>query len=58
MEATLRLEPGSHAALPDSTTWHVLPRSWYIRFNTEADRQKEIELSNLPATFTIYENEP
>ena len=22
------------------------------------DRQKEIELSNLPATFTIYENEP
>lgn len=34
-----------------------LPPSWYIKYNTDADRQKEIELSSLPATFSIYEEE-
>ena len=34
-----------------------LPPSWYIKYNTDADRQKEIELSSLPATFSIYEED-
>lgn len=34
-----------------------LPPSWYIKYNTDADRQKEIELSSLPAVFSIYEGD-
>ena len=34
-----------------------LPPSWYIKYNTDADRQKEIELSSLPAVFSIYEDD-
>ena len=34
-----------------------LPPSWYIKYNTDADRQKEIELSSLPAVFSIYEED-
>ena len=34
-----------------------LPPSWYIKYNTDADRQKEIELSALPAVFSIYEDD-
>lgn len=37
--------------------WTDLPPSWYIKYNTDADRQKEIELSSLPAVFSIYEDD-
>jgi hypothetical protein len=57
MEATLKLSP-CHEKASDSTLWLELPTSWYIRFNSDADRQREIELSNLPSSFTIYEDEP
>ena len=64
MEATLTLNPPpSTINNPPSTinnppsTWTDLPPSWYIKYNTDADRQKEIELSSLPATFSIYEED-
>lgn len=56
MEATLTLAPSKEES-PDREGWLSLPPSWYIRFNTDADRQREMELSNLPATFTLYEEE-
>ncbi len=56
MEATLLLTPAV-AAPTDSTLWMELPPSWYIAYMTDADRRKEIELSNLPARFTLYDNE-
>ena len=57
MEATLTLRP--HGKEPtDGNQWLELPESWYISFHSDAERQQEIELSNLPATFTIFENEP
>ncbi|MCR4602951.1 MAG: hypothetical protein K5683_05400 [Prevotella sp.] len=57
MEATLRLSTCSESP-SGYDQWLELPASWYIRFNTDDDRQKEILLSNLPATFSIFENEP
>ncbi len=73
MEATLKTSPypsegGELAAHGDSVRHSpplgelegglvVLPPSWYIKYNTDADRQKEIELSSLPATFSIYEED-
>ena len=57
MEATLTMRPTDEEP-DDYDQWLELPTSWYIRLNSEAARQKEIDLSNLPATFTIFENEP
>ena len=73
MEATLKTSPypsegGELAAHGDSVRHSpplgelegglvTLPPSWYIKYNTDADRQKEIELSSLPATFSIYEED-
>ena len=71
MEATLSLAPLSSpegdtnvissietaSGAVGGASWVSLPPSWYIKYNTEADRQKEIELSSLPATFSIYEGE-
>jgi hypothetical protein len=34
----------------------MLPPSWYIKYNTNADRQREVELANLPASFMIIED--
>lgn len=56
MEATLRLMPCEDAP-SDHEQWIELPTSWYIRLNSDADRQKEIELSNLPSTFTIFDEQ-
>ena len=62
MEATMTLTPlnpqpsslnTKHSTL--NNTWHQLPPSWYVAFNTDSDRQLEVKLSNLPATFSIYE---
>lgn len=55
MEATLKLTSCAED-LSEQTSWKELPPSWYIKYNTDADRQKEIELSNLPAMFTLYED--
>jgi len=38
--------------------WTELPPSWYVTFNSEADRQLEVQLSNLPATFSIFDEQP
>ena len=53
MEATLTLSPAV-TAVPDSAQWHELPPSWYVTFNSDSGRQREVQLSNLPATFTIF----
>ena len=63
MEATLTLAPtGITNEAPsealEEASWLELPTSWYVRLNSESEHQKEIELSNLPATFTIFDNEP
>lgn len=55
MEATLTLSPLASHLSP--LHWTDLPPSWYIKYNTDADRKKEIELSALPAVFSIYEEE-
>jgi len=55
MEATLELSPRPAHFSP--LTWEDLPPSWYLRLGTEAERQRDVELSNLPATFEIYEEE-
>ena len=39
---------------PESALWHEMPPSWYVAFNSDADRQREVELSNLPAMFSIF----
>ena len=57
MEATLTLRP-TDEEVSDYDQWLELPASWYITFHSEADRRQEIVLSNLPATFAIFENEP
>jgi hypothetical protein len=58
MEATLTLSPLTPNFSPLTPDWTDLPPSWYISFHSDAERQQEIALSNLPATFTIFENEP
>lgn len=58
MEATLSIGPRSGSATPADTVWHWLCPSWYIKYNTENERRQEIELSNLPATFKCYADEP
>lgn len=58
MEATLTLSPCDDEPADYEGQWRELPPSWYIAFNSDADRQREVELSNLPATFTIYNDEP
>ena len=35
--------------------WEDLPGSWYIRLSSDAAQRRDVYLSNLPATFTIFE---
>lgn len=35
--------------------WEELPPSWYIRLSSDSERRREIELSGMEATFTLYE---
>lgn len=70
MEATMTLTPSPstfRSALPlgtaknpppSTSTWHELPPSWYVAFNSDSERQREVLLSNLPATFSIYDDTP
>ena len=56
MEATLTLQPST--VIPSPSALHDLPPSWYIAFHSDSEREQEIALSSLPASFTIFENEP
>jgi len=67
MEATMTLTPSPSTfnpppstfnPPPSTTTWHELPPSWYVAFNSDSERQREVQLSNLPATFSIYDGQP
>jgi hypothetical protein len=58
MEATMTLSPSTLPLPPSTITWRQLPPSWYVTFNSEADRQLEVQLSNLPATFSIFDEQP
>jgi len=67
MEATLTLTPAPESeknqgteAAPDSllaashSDFILLPPSWYLRLSSDADRERDIRLSSLPATFTLF----
>ena len=56
MEATLNLSPCEAPTAP-TDQWIELPSTWYIKINTEKDRQRVIQLSNLPATFNLFDDE-
>ncbi len=53
MEATLDLRPPTIGASP--LTWEVLPPAWYLRLSSDAERERDVHLSGLPATFEIYD---
>lgn len=53
MEAVLSIRPIT--VLPTEYDWKTLPKSWYIRYNSDEDRAMEIELSHLPADFTFFQ---
>ncbi len=55
MEATLHISPAP--MLLSEGQWHTLCPSWYIKYNTDAERQREVELSNLPAEFHLFTEE-
>jgi len=57
MEATLTITPTDAVPAVADSAWTTLPPSWYIKFNSDADRREEIQLSSLPAVFSIYEEE-
>lgn len=69
MEATLSLKhneadiipkpvvPTKDSATPVGPMWKEIPKSWYLRFNSDAERAYEIELSHMPATFRLLEDE-
>lgn len=56
MEATLHLG-AARDSIPSDVEWKQLPGSWYIKLNTDAERQQERELANMPATFTLLGND-
>ena len=39
----------------DSIAWKPLPRSWILKYNTDEERAYEVELSHLPATFSLMD---
>ncbi len=53
MEATL--EFGPQTARRPALVWEELPPSWYLRLSSDAERERDVRLSRLPATFEIYE---
>ena len=57
MEATLHLCPADTAAKAPAeltTEWLDLYPGWYLRLSSETERQRDIQMSNLPASFTIF----
>ena len=57
MEATLTLTPLALQPSSPDPQHYTLPPSWYLRLSSEAEKQHDIMLSNLPATFSIFEQE-
>ena len=71
MESTLTLTPSDAAlpevstissassVSADTTTtegkWLALPRTWYIKYNTDAERAYEVRLAHLPAELHLQE---
>ena len=53
MEAEIIISP---IQLPSTKllTWKPLPRPWYIKVNTDEERQQEVELAHLNAVFQAY----
>jgi len=56
MEAVLTMGAPAVDTPADNVPTQMLPPSWYIKYNTNADRQREVELANLPASFMIIED--
>ena len=56
--ATIQLYlEASSGAVEGITSFQSLPPSWYIRLSSDSERQREIELSNLPATFKLFDEQ-
>ena len=55
MESRLSIVPASSA--PADSTWFSLPRPWYMKYLTDADRAYEVSLAHLPATFTTLQTD-
>ena len=55
MESTITLKPAT--SVPDTCEFKPLPRTWYIKINTDSEREYEIELANMPAQFVLYKEE-
>ena len=62
MEAVLTIgsQPSSFSPQPSAPSlgegsWEELPPSWYIRLSSDNERQRELQLSALPATFVLFE---
>ena len=53
MEAVLTLRPVANSFERSTIHWEELPPAWYIRLSSDAARQREVELANMPATFTL-----
>lgn len=56
MESVLTLRPSEESAT-EGEEWLSLPRSWYIKFNTDAEREYEVRLAHLNAEQVIQESE-
>ena len=54
MESTVTIRP-TDIHPDDSIAWKPLPRSWILKYNTDEERAYEVELSHMPATFTLLE---
>ena len=54
MESVLTLRP-SVESLSEGEEWLSLPKTWYIKFNTDAEREYEVRLAHLPAALMIEE---
>ncbi|MCR4854101.1 MAG: hypothetical protein K5893_10985 [Prevotella sp.] len=52
MESTLNILPMTN--LPDEFLWKTLPKSWYLKFNSDEERAQEIELAHMPAEFVFF----
>lgn len=52
MEATLTLQPADDTG--GEREYTELPPSWYLRLSSSEARQRDVQLANQPATFTLF----
>ena len=57
MESTLTLKESTFKNEQPAPLFKPLPRTWYIKINTDAERAYEIELANMPAQFVLFKEE-